>query len=185
MKYVDEFRDGTLAAGLARAIARGRQRPRLRLHGVLWRPHHAISRYGVADLLPANVRMIHGPGCPVCVLPIGRGDMADLACAGAPRGDPVHLRRPPARARLRRPFAAEGRRRAAPTCAWCIPRPTRSRLPRARAGARGGVLRHRLRGPRLRSEVMWDEEPASAATGLSAWRQIHPDRRRDRPRSVS
>jgi hydrogenase expression/formation protein HypD len=37
---------------------------------------HAISRYGVSDLLPANVRMIHGPGCPVCVLPIGRIDMA-------------------------------------------------------------------------------------------------------------
>jgi len=37
---------------------------------------HAISRYGVADLLPPNVRMIHGPGCPVCVLPIGRVDMA-------------------------------------------------------------------------------------------------------------
>ena len=37
---------------------------------------HAISRYGIADLLPANVRMIHGPGCPVCVLPIGRVDQA-------------------------------------------------------------------------------------------------------------
>jgi hydrogenase expression/formation protein HypD len=37
---------------------------------------HAISRYGVTDLLPPNVRMIHGPGCPVCVLPIGRVDMA-------------------------------------------------------------------------------------------------------------
>jgi hydrogenase expression/formation protein HypD len=41
---------------------------------------HAISRHGLADLLPPNVRMIHGPGCPVCVLPIGRVDMAiDLA----------------------------------------------------------------------------------------------------------
>jgi len=37
---------------------------------------HAISRYGIADLLPGNVRMVHGPGCPVCVLPIGRIDMA-------------------------------------------------------------------------------------------------------------
>jgi hydrogenase expression/formation protein HypD len=37
---------------------------------------HAISRYGVSDLLPANVKMIHGPGCPVCVLPIGRVDQA-------------------------------------------------------------------------------------------------------------
>ncbi|TSA14848.1 MAG: hydrogenase formation protein HypD, partial [Comamonadaceae bacterium] len=37
---------------------------------------HAISRYGLSDLLPQNVRMVHGPGCPVCVLPIGRVDMA-------------------------------------------------------------------------------------------------------------
>jgi hydrogenase expression/formation protein HypD len=37
---------------------------------------HAISRYGIEDLLPANVRMTHGPGCPVCVLPMGRIDDA-------------------------------------------------------------------------------------------------------------
>ncbi|XSC42889.1 hypothetical protein ACF1BQ_032575 [Bradyrhizobium sp. RDT10] len=37
---------------------------------------HAISRYGLEDMLPANVRMIHGPGCPVCVLPASRIDMA-------------------------------------------------------------------------------------------------------------
>jgi hydrogenase expression/formation protein HypD len=37
---------------------------------------HAIARYGIAELLPAAVRMIHGPGCPVCVLPIGRIDQA-------------------------------------------------------------------------------------------------------------
>jgi hydrogenase expression/formation protein HypD len=37
---------------------------------------HAISRYGVTDLLPASVEMVHGPGCPVCVLPIGRIDSA-------------------------------------------------------------------------------------------------------------
>ena len=44
---------------------------------------HAISRYGLEDLLPANVRMIHGPGCPVCVLPIGRIDDA-IALARTP-----------------------------------------------------------------------------------------------------
>ena len=37
---------------------------------------HAISRYGLKDLLPRRVNMIHGPGCPVCVLPIGRIDNA-------------------------------------------------------------------------------------------------------------
>ena len=44
---------------------------------------HAISRYGIADLLPLNVHMIHGPGCPVCVLPIGRIDNA-IALAARP-----------------------------------------------------------------------------------------------------
>ena len=41
---------------------------------------HVLARWGLTDLLPKNIRMIHGPGCPVCVLPIGRVDMAlDLA----------------------------------------------------------------------------------------------------------
>ena len=44
---------------------------------------HAISRYGLEDLLPENVRMIHGPGCPVCVLPISRLEMA-IECAQRP-----------------------------------------------------------------------------------------------------
>ncbi|MBV2265281.1 MAG: hydrogenase formation protein HypD [Thauera sp.] len=77
MRYVDEFRDGALAAGLARAIAREADRGRDYAFMEFCGGHtHAISRYGVADLLPPNIRMIHGPGCPVCVLPIGRVDMA-------------------------------------------------------------------------------------------------------------
>ena len=77
MKYVDEYRDGELAQGLAAAIAR-EARPERRYHFMEFcgGHTHAISRYGVTDLLPANVRMIHGPGCPVCVLPIGRVDQA-------------------------------------------------------------------------------------------------------------
>jgi hydrogenase expression/formation protein HypD len=77
MKYVDEFRDGTLATGLAATIAREATASRRYSFIEFCGGHtHAISRYGVADLLPANVRMVHGPGCPVCVLPIGRVDMA-------------------------------------------------------------------------------------------------------------
>jgi hydrogenase expression/formation protein HypD len=77
MKFIDEFRDGELARGLAGAIRReagtGRRYHFMEFCG----GHtHAISRYGVGDLLPDNVRMIHGPGCPVCVLPIGRVDQA-------------------------------------------------------------------------------------------------------------
>ena len=77
MKYIDEFRDGALAQKLGAAI-RGAVDPARRYHFMEFcgGHTHAISRYGVTDLLPDNVRMIHGPGCPVCVLPIGRIDQA-------------------------------------------------------------------------------------------------------------
>jgi hydrogenase expression/formation protein HypD len=77
MKYIDEFRDGELAKGLAAAIRQIADPARQYHFMEFCGGHtHAISRYGVTDLLPPNVRMIHGPGCPVCVLPIGRVDMA-------------------------------------------------------------------------------------------------------------
>lgn len=77
MKYVDEFRDGGLAQNIAANIAREADpRRTYRLMEFCGGHTHAISRYGIADLLPGNVRMIHGPGCPVCVLPIGRIDQA-------------------------------------------------------------------------------------------------------------
>jgi hydrogenase expression/formation protein HypD len=75
MKYIDEFRDGELARGIAAAIRReARPEQRYAFMEFCGGHTHAISRYGVADLLPPQVRMIHGPGCPVCVLPIGRID---------------------------------------------------------------------------------------------------------------
>jgi hydrogenase expression/formation protein HypD len=77
MKYVDEYRDGNVARRLAEVIAatveNGR---RYRFMEFCGGHTHAISRYGLEDLLPNNIRMIHGPGCPVCVLPAGRIDMA-------------------------------------------------------------------------------------------------------------
>jgi len=77
MKYIDEFRDGDVARGLAEVIRR-EVAPGRRYHFMEFcgGHTHAISRYGVADLLPDSVRLIHGPGCPVCVLPIGRVDQA-------------------------------------------------------------------------------------------------------------
>lgn len=77
MKYIDEYRDGALARGIAATIAReaapGRHYKFMEFCG----GHtHAISRYGIEDLLPSNVEMVHGPGCPVCVLPVGRIDHA-------------------------------------------------------------------------------------------------------------
>ncbi|MGI9217141.1 MAG: hydrogenase formation protein HypD [Hydrogenophaga sp.] len=77
MKYIDEFRDGALAKHIAERIA-AEVRPdhAYRFMEFCGGHTHAISRYGVLELLPPNVRMIHGPGCPVCVLPIGRVDLA-------------------------------------------------------------------------------------------------------------
>jgi hydrogenase expression/formation protein HypD len=77
MKYVDEYRDGRLAKGLAAAITRAAD-PAASYHFMEFcgGHTHAIARYGLADLLPDNVRLIHGPGCPVCVLPVGRIDAA-------------------------------------------------------------------------------------------------------------
>ncbi|WP_119286572.1 hydrogenase formation protein HypD [Azohydromonas sediminis] len=77
MKYIDEFRDGDLARTLATKIAAAADAGRTyHLMEFCGGHTHAISRYGVADLLPPSIRMIHGPGCPVCVLPIGRIDLA-------------------------------------------------------------------------------------------------------------
>jgi hydrogenase expression/formation protein HypD len=77
MKYVDEYRDGRLARSLAATIARTADSSTDYYFMEFCGGHtHAISRYGLEDLLPINVRMIHGPGCPVCVLPVGRIDAA-------------------------------------------------------------------------------------------------------------
>lgn len=77
MKYVDEFRNRDLAAGLAQAIAAAARPDRVYRFMEFCGGHtHAVARYGLPDLLPDNVKLIHGPGCPVCVLPIGRIDDA-------------------------------------------------------------------------------------------------------------
>ncbi|HTH16380.1 MAG TPA: hydrogenase formation protein HypD [Magnetospirillum sp.] len=77
MKYIDEYRDGELAKGIARTIAAEADPARsYHLMEFCGGHTHAISRYGLEDILPPNVRMVHGPGCPVCVLPIGRIDAA-------------------------------------------------------------------------------------------------------------
>jgi hydrogenase expression/formation protein HypD len=84
VKYIDEFRDGTLARQIAGAIAREVRPDRsYRLMEFCGGHTHAIARYGIRDLLPPNVEMVHGPGCPVCVLPIGRIDSA-IALAARP-----------------------------------------------------------------------------------------------------
>jgi hydrogenase expression/formation protein HypD len=85
MKYVDEYRDGTRAAALAATIrAEAREGRGYAFMEFCGGHTHAIARYGLEDLLPGNVRLIHGPGCPVCVLPIGRLEAA-ITLAADPR----------------------------------------------------------------------------------------------------
>lgn len=80
MKYVDEFRDGEKARVLEREMAAlvprlpivdGRK---LQIMEVCGGHTHAIFRYGIEAMLPKEVELVHGPGCPVCVLPMGRID---------------------------------------------------------------------------------------------------------------
>jgi hydrogenase expression/formation protein HypD len=84
MKWVDDFRDPALADRLAARIAAAVQPGRRYAFMEFCGGHtHAIARHGVAARLPAAVRLIHGPGCPVCVLPVGRIDQA-IALAQRP-----------------------------------------------------------------------------------------------------
>ncbi|MCW5699546.1 MAG: hydrogenase formation protein HypD [Rhodospirillales bacterium] len=77
VRFVDEFRDRDLARAIAANIAAEATPERdYHLMEFCGGHTHAIFRYGIQDLLPANVHMIHGPGCPVCVLPIKRIDQA-------------------------------------------------------------------------------------------------------------
>ena len=75
MKFVDEYRDPELGRALSERIARTVEPGRhYKIMEVCGGHTHTIYRYGVDDLLPANVELVHGPGCPVCVIPMGRVD---------------------------------------------------------------------------------------------------------------
>ncbi|MFD5868849.1 hydrogenase formation protein HypD [Corynebacterium sp. NPDC060344] len=78
MKYVDEFRDPEAAKKLLRAIeANAAKLERsISLMEVCGGHTHTIYRYGLENLLPENIELVHGPGCPVCVIPMGRVDDA-------------------------------------------------------------------------------------------------------------
>ncbi len=80
MKYVDEFRDPEKAAALltdierlVSEIDRPNGRP-LAIMEVCGGHTHSIFRYGIEGMLPRAIELVHGPGCPVCVLPMGRVD---------------------------------------------------------------------------------------------------------------
>src|ERR1700733_4101815 len=75
MRFVDEFREPELINKAADEIRRLMDPARhYRLMEVCGGHTHAIYRFGLKDVLPPNIELIHGPGCPVCVLPMGRID---------------------------------------------------------------------------------------------------------------
>jgi hydrogenase expression/formation protein HypD len=75
VKYVDEYRDADLGRVLAGKILASVEPTRhYKVMEVCGGHTHSIYKYGIDDLLPENVELVHGPGCPVCVIPMGRVD---------------------------------------------------------------------------------------------------------------
>jgi hydrogenase expression/formation protein HypD len=85
MRYVDEYRGGDAIRQLAGEIDRlTAMQPRcVKLMEVCGGHTHAIYKHGLEQLLPATIDLVHGPGCPVCVIPMGRIDDA-MAIARTP-----------------------------------------------------------------------------------------------------
>ena len=85
MKYLDEYRDGPMAAGVVAEIRRIQTRPWV-LMEVCGGQTHSIVKHGIDHLLPEGIELVHGPGCPVCVTPL---EMIDKAHAIAQRRDVI------------------------------------------------------------------------------------------------
>ena len=83
MRFVDEYREPGGIAKLAAEIERLARGRRVKLMEVCGGHTHAIYKHGLQDLLPPTVELVHGPGCPVCVIPMGRIDDA-IAIARTP-----------------------------------------------------------------------------------------------------
>ncbi len=82
MKYIDEYRDPDAARALTRAITRLTSRP-WTIMEVCGGQTHAIVKFGIDELLPHAITLLHGPGCPVCVTPMEKIDAA-IALASKP-----------------------------------------------------------------------------------------------------
>jgi hydrogenase expression/formation protein HypD len=85
MKYLDEYRDPTAASKLRRAVAAITTRP-WTIMEVCGGQTHTIVKYGIDELLPAGIELVHGPGCPVCVTPL---ELIDKAIAIASRPEVI------------------------------------------------------------------------------------------------
>jgi hydrogenase expression/formation protein HypD len=83
VRFVDEYRDPVAARALVARIAELAGDATFKLMEVCGGHTHAIYRHGIEHVLPSNVELVHGPGCPVCVIPMGRIDDA-IALAETP-----------------------------------------------------------------------------------------------------
>src|SRR6201997_5141892 len=84
MRFVDEYRDPEAARALATGIARlSKADVPYKFMEVCGGHTHTIYKHGLEDYLPENITLVHGPGCPVCVIPMGRID------------DAIHIARQP------------------------------------------------------------------------------------------
>ena len=75
MKYLDEYRDERIARGLAEQVAAVTTKPWV-LMEICGGQTHTLMRYGIDELLPRGLELVHGPGCPVCVTPLETIDKA-------------------------------------------------------------------------------------------------------------
>jgi hydrogenase expression/formation protein HypD len=85
MKYIDEYRDGKLAAKIVGEISKVQTKPWVIME-VCGGQTHCIVKHGLDHLLPSGIELVHGPGCPVCVTPL---EMIDKAHAIARRSDVI------------------------------------------------------------------------------------------------
>jgi hydrogenase expression/formation protein HypD len=85
MKYLDEYRDGKIAAKIVEEICRVQTKPWVIME-VCGGQTHSIVKHGIDELLPKGIELVHGPGCPVCVTPL---EMIDKAHAIARRPDVI------------------------------------------------------------------------------------------------
>ena len=86
MKYLDEYRDGAAARRLATAIARTATRP-WTIMEVCGGQTHSIVKYGIDEILPPGIELVHGPGCPVCVTSLEMIDRAHAIALGLRHGE--------------------------------------------------------------------------------------------------
>ena len=157
MKYLTEFRNGEIAQRMAREIHAVTTRP-WKIMEVCGGQTHSIIKNGIDQMLPPEIEMVHGPGCPVCVTPLELIDKA-LAIASQPGvifcsfGD--MLRVPGTEGDL---FQVKGARRR---CARGLFAARCGRSGREKSGQAGGILRRRVRdhGPRQRHERTRGQAP--------------------------